>query len=294
MNKRLYFIISLALLTISSLFFIPKSKKAQTPEVLVTIAPHKYFVERLMDHSVHVKNLVPQEADPHGFEPSAKELIGLFSAKLWFLSGEPFEEQFIPIIKKNDPNLEIVDLKGNIETLKVSCCHHHHGHDHHHQPEDLHFWMSPKIAKMQCQKIAYKLKESFPEKSELIDQKLIELNLDFDRLDAYLTNQLKDKEGSSFLVSHPAFGYFAKQYHLHQLALENEGQDHSPREFAELLTAIDDEQIKSLYVQKQYNYKASKQLAGSKNLQLVEVNPYAENYFENLHDFGEHLGADHD
>ena len=75
-------------------------KQVLKPEVLVTIAPHKYFIERLMDHQVEVKGLVPEVADPHGFEPTAKDLLNLFEAKVWFLSGEPFEEHFIPILKK--------------------------------------------------------------------------------------------------------------------------------------------------------------------------------------------------
>jgi zinc transport system substrate-binding protein len=295
MRKRIYLIIISSLLTISTLFFIPNNKTAEQPEVLVTIAPHKYFVERLTDHSVQVKNLVPPEADPHGFGPSAKELVGLFSAKIWFLSGEPFENHFIPIIKKNDPDLVVMELKENIDILHCSCCHNHHHHDKaHHHTEDLHFWMSPQIAKMQCQKMAKELKVIFPEKAELIDQQLVKLNLDFDRLDAYLTDQLKDLEGTSFLVSHPAFGYFAKQYNLNQLSLENEGQDPNPKEFAELLRSIETEHIQNLYVQKQYNYKASQQLAKAKHLKLVEVNPYAENYFENMREFGKHLGAEHD
>lgn len=286
--KKLFLIISLSLLTISSLFYISYNKSSSKPEVLVTIAPYKYFVERLTEKKVLVKNLVPEVDDPHGFAPSAKELMDLFSAKIWFLSGEPFEEQFVPILRKNNPNVEVADLKDNINLLHVACCHHHH-------VEDLHFWMSPKIAQMQCQKMATLLKKHFPEHADGIDKQLVQLNVDFERLDGYLKNKLKDSEGSSFLVSHPAFGYFSKEYGLHQLALENEGQDPSPKEFADLLVKVKEKKIHNLYVQKQYNYKASEQLARAQNLKMIEVNPYSENYFENMMAFGDSLeGELHD
>ncbi|MCH9634262.1 MAG: High-affinity zinc uptake system binding-protein ZnuA [Chlamydiae bacterium] len=283
MKKNIILTFFVGLLTIGSLLFISQNKHSSKPEVLVTIAPYKYFVERLTENKVRVKNLVPEVADPHGFEPATKELVDLFSAKIWFLSGEPFEKQFTPILKKNNPQIDIVSLDGHVDLLKVSCCSHHH-------VDDLHFWMSPKIAKMQCQTIARLLKEHFPEYEETVDRQLEILNVDFERLDAYLSDQLKNKEGMSFLVSHPAFGYFAKEYHLHQLALENEGQDPTPRELSDLLIKIKENQIQNLYVQKQYNYKASEQLAKSEHLNLIEINPYAENYFENMREFGSHLG----
>lgn len=287
MKKKLILIVSVCLLTLSTFFFATRTPSRVKPEVLVTIAPHKYFVERLTHHQIEAKNLVPEVADPHGFEPAAKDLIELFEAKVWFLSGEPFEEQFIPILKKNNPNAQVVALKGDDHALHVCCSHHTH-------TDDLHFWMSPKIAKVQCQEIAEVLKEQFPELKEPIDENLLKLNEEFDALDAFLSEQLKEKHGQSFLVSHPAFGYFARDYHLHQLALENETQDPSPKEFAHLLNHIHEEKIKTLYVQKQYNYKASQQLAEREHLELVEVNPYAYDYFENLKNFGAHLGGQHD
>lgn len=286
MKKKFLFIISIFLLTIFSFFYASKNKPSPKPDLLVTIAPYKYFIERLTDHTLKVKALVPEASDPHGFEPSAKELMNLFSAKAWFMVGEPFESQFLPIVKRNNPDMLPVSLIENIKAMKLSCCSHHD----HHSTDDLHFWMSPKITQEQVQKIALVLKDLYPEKSEMIDTELKLINQDFDELNLFLTQKLKDSENRSLLVSHPAFGYFCRDYHLEQLSLENESQDTSPKELAHLFAKIKQKEISRIYVQKQYNYKMAKLTADSLNLEMVEVNPYSEQYFDNMKTFGSHLG----
>lgn len=283
MKKKFLFTFFVVLLTIFSFFYVSKNKTTKSPDLLTTIAPYKYFIDRLTDHSLEVKNLVPEASDPHGYEPSAKELVALFSAKAWFLIGEPFEDHFLPILKRNNPKIRAVKLYNQLPTLELSCPHHHH-------VEDLHFWMSPQKMQNQVTVIAQELKELYPNKKEQIERNLELIKEDFKNLDNRFKTQLQDKKISHLLVSHPAFGYFCQDYGLKQMALENETQDPSPKELSDLLNQIQKQNIGRIFVQKQHNYKMAKLVSDSLNLKMVEVNPYAENYFENLHSFANHLG----
>ncbi len=287
MKKKLLLLFLVPLFIICASFFSSKKQSISKPEILVTIAPYKYFVERLSDNTIVVKSLVPEAADPHGFEPPAKELLSLFNAKAWFLVGEPFEDHFLPIIKRNDPALKVIHLDHNVSKTLQLCCPHH---SHKHTMEDRHFWMSPKVMKTQINMMAGALKDLYPQKSEIIDQRLKEINIDFDKLDSELTSQTADCNSPYLLVSHPAFGYFCRDYGLNQLAIENETQDPSPKELTILFDTIKQKKIKTIYVQKQHSYKMAKLAAESLNLKMVEVNPYSENYFENMQSFGKKLG----
>lgn len=282
MKKSLLFIVFPLLLMITGLFILKRSSEPQQQhEILVTIAPYKKIVEELVDHQIKVKTLIPESADPHGYEPNAKELVSLFQTKLWFTIGEPFEEQLLPILKKNNLQIKAIDLKENISLLK-SCCSHH--------GDDLHFWMSPKIVKAQLNHIADSLKNQWPEKAELIDKNLERLNLEFIDLDLFLITTLNEKKDSYLLTSHPAFGYFCHDYGLKQLSIETEGGDPSAKEFTDLLSLVKENHIQNIYTQKQHNTKASEILAKEMNLSCIEVNPYAEDYFDNLRHFGKVLG----
>ncbi len=283
MKKKTLFATLIILLTIFSFYFVSNKKSSSRPDLIVTIAPYKYFVERLTDHSLEVKNLIPEIADPHGFSPPAKELIDMFSAKAWFLVGEPFEKQLMPILKKNNPQIQGVPLNEDLETLDAGCCAHH-------KEEDLHFWMSPRIARIQVKKIAHTLKEIYPEKAPLIDEQLALIEQDFDQLNQNFLAKLENLQNKHLLVSHPAFGYFCKDYHLHQISLEDESLDISPRELTLLYDHIAEHQIKTLYVQKQHSYKMAQLTAKALDLKMVDFNPYTENYFENMHHFADLLG----
>lgn len=285
MKTKYLFIFPLILLIIGSFFLLPSKKTESKPEILVTIAPYKYFIEKLTDNKIKVKTLVPQEADPHGFEPHAKELVGLFSAKIWFMVGEPFENQFLPILQQNNPELVTVRLDQQVKhPMHLQCSHHCH------EIEDLHFWMSPKILESQINTIADQLKELYPAEAKIIEQNLALIQQEFFDLNIYLKEQISKSTSPYLLVSHPAFGYFCRDYHLSQLSLENESQDPSPKEIADLYQTIKEKEIKTLFVQKQYNYKMSKITADSLHLKMIEVNPYKEDYFANMRHFGEHLG----
>lgn len=287
MKKKFLLLFLIPLLIISGSFFSSKKQPQKQPEILVTIAPYKYFIEKLTDSSVPVHNLVPEEADPHGFEPSAKELVRLFSAKAWFLVGEPFENQFLPIIQRNDPQLQVFHLNQVVSNkLNLKCSHHNH------QVEDMHFWMSPQVMRLQVQEIAKVLKELYPDKSELIETRLQDINLEFEEYDLLLKEQAQKTKSHYLLVSHPAFGYFCRDYGFRQLALENETQDPSPKELTQLYDLIKEKNIQKIYVQKQHNYKLAKMTADHMNLSMVEVNPYKENYFENLRFFSQELAKD--
>lgn len=285
MKRKILLIAFFSLLTIFSFFYKSKDKTLTQPDLLVTIAPYKYFIEKLTDNSVNVAYLVPVDGDPHGFSPSAKEFASMYQAKAWFTIGEPFEGHFLPILQKQNPNIKVIALNENLDTLHIHC-----GHHHHHCQEDLHFWTSPKMMQLQVEKIATTLKEIYPEKSDLIDQKLADLQLQFKALNQLFIDQIATTDQHYLLVSHPAFGYFCHDYHLKQLSIEDESQDSSPKQLTEILESAKKHQIKKIYVQKQYNYKTAELAASKLKLEMVEVNPYAENYFENMNEFATHLG----
>lgn len=287
MKKKFILILSFAFLLGVGAFFFSKSSTHEKPEILVTLAPYQTFASKLLNDEVRVHALVPEREDPHIFSPSTKELMTFFSAKVWFLTGEPFEEHIKPILLKHNPKLKIVDLKEGIDLLEGGCC-----LGHHHQ--DLHFWMSPSIAQTQVQQMAKVLKETYPQKKDVIEQQSNYLEVEFQRLKSKLRKDLSEKKGTSFLVSHPAFSYFAHEFELNQVSIEDGGADPSPKKLAYILSLIDQEHIQTLYIQPQQPEQVIDQIASVKHLKKIEMNPYDHDYFESLSQFGDQLKGNAD
>jgi zinc transport system substrate-binding protein len=88
--------------------------------------------------------------------------------------------------------------------------------------------------------------------------------------------------GLSFFWSHPAFGYYCQEFGLKQLSIEYEGKDPLPQDIVQTLEEAKKSKVRAVFIQKQYNNKGAELIAEKLGLPVYLVDPYAEEYFENL------------
>lgn len=108
----------------------------------------------------------------------------------------------------------------------------------HHEVDskDPHIWTSP-INVKQIAKNIYITLSNFDKNSSSFYKKNLDNYLkELDKLDKDIRVILKDtSKGSSFMVFHPAWGYFAKEYNLTELPVEIEGKEPKMRELIKLI-----------------------------------------------------------
>lgn len=262
------------------------SKKAEERnQVLVSIPPYLFFVEALTGGDIKAVSLVPPQANPHIYEPTPKQVQKAKEAKLWIRLDESFEKKVAKSLKELNKDLIVLNLAESkvipyiYSEHKCSTCKHHH---HHSETKDLHIWLSPKLAKVQADLIANSLIEAFPEKKALIKKNLIELQNQLSEANERFTSQLKPFQENSIIVSHPAFGYFCRDYDLNQISIELEGKDPLPKQLTSILELAKKSEIRTVFTQVQYNNKGAQIIAKQLNLPLHEVDPYSADYLQNL------------
>jgi zinc transport system substrate-binding protein len=254
-----------------------RSSKPQS--VLVSIPVYSYFVERIAGDTVTVRPLVPATSNPHTFEPSPKEMQAAFASSAWVRIGESFEEKLLTIFKEKNEHFVDLDLSKTLATALInSSC----SHCHHHDEYDLHYWLSPKLAKRQAIAIATYLSQTFPKNQKIYEQNLALFLADLDKLDREITELLKPLKNKSILVSHAAFAYFCRDYNLEQLSIEIEGKDPHPKEITRTLMRCMQSDIKTIITQPQYSNKGAELIAQRLNLPLHSIDPYDGDYFKNL------------
>ena len=59
----------------------------------------------------------------------------------------------------------------------------------------------------------------------------------------------------SFIIYHPALGYFARDYGLNQLSIEFEGKNPSPAQIRKLVDIAQKEKINTVFVDKGFDTK---------------------------------------
>ena len=149
----------------------------------------------------------------------------------------------------------------------------HDDHDDHKGELDPHVWMNPKLAIQQADNMTHALEKAFPESAEQFEQGFAQLKSKFKALDHNIHEALEDYEGRTFMVFHPAWGYYAQQYHLEQVAIEFEGKSPSARKLVELTQKAEEEQIKVILVQSQFNRKPAERIASHIGARVVDVDP---------------------
>ena len=105
---------------------------------------------------------------------------------------------------------------------------------------------------------------------------------DIDALDAQIQATLAGDQNQSFMVFHPAWGYFAKQYGLEQIAVQVGGQDPSASELADLVDIARARGITVIFVQPSFNSATVEALAQEIGGTVAIADPLAEDWLANL------------
>ncbi|OPX55642.1 hypothetical protein BTE48_08090 [Oceanospirillum multiglobuliferum] len=251
--------------------------------VYVSVLPQKYLLDQIAGNSLDIEVLVQAGHNPHSYDPSAKQVAQLSKAQMLMTTGVPFERAWLPRLTALYPRLLVVDTVAAIpkpehteeklehKTEKAQA--EHHGHDHSHDGLDPHVWMSPVMALIQAETMLNALNQQFPEQKAVFNQGFAKLKTQLTQLDQQIHHDLAPYDGRSFMVFHPAWGYFAQQYHLEQLSIEFEGKSPSARKLVELSEQAKAEKIKVILVQSQFNQRPAERIASHIGAEVIHADP---------------------
>lgn len=266
-------------------------------EVTVSILPQKFFVEKIVGDKVKVTVMVKPGASPATYEPKTSQMRKLSKSLAYFSIDVPFEKVWLDKFKSANKNMLIVDTAKGINKLEMKAHEHedekHHNHEdekhyddhdeqHNHKGLDPHIWLDPILVKTQAKniyeamiKIDVKNKDFY---SVNYKNFLSELNL----LNKKLEDILEPYEHKAFMVFHPSWGYFAKRYHLEQIAIEVQGKEPKPAQLIELVEEAKKHNLKIVFVSPQFSKNGAKTISKSINGTVSSINPLAEKWDKNL------------
>ena len=214
---------------------IESSKENQKQVVFVSIAPMKYFVERISAESFDVQVLVGPGQSPATYEPTPRQMAKLSDAVVYFRTGVPFENVWIKRIAKANPDMLVVDIRKDIELREMISHSNDNDSDAHEGMRDPHIWLSPSLVKIQARTICDALIEISPGNKNEFEKNLDVFILDLDNLSMEINNALVELESREFMVFHPSWGYFADEFHLKQIPIEIEGKEPGAKELTRIV-----------------------------------------------------------
>jgi zinc transport system substrate-binding protein len=280
MNMIRLFLLAINLLVIASL---------HSYDVLVSVAPHKFFVEKIAGNTLTIGLMVPAGASSHTYEPTPRQMMEAAQANIWFQIGESFEARAGRSLRSHNPSMRLVDLQTGLDLIyEHCCCHASHSHA---NCVDPHFWLSARQGKLQAATIASVLISAYPQHQQLYQQNLQNFLNELDSLDKEISGILAPLQQRTLLVSHPAYAYFCRDYNLKQLSIEFEGKDPTPQQLTTILQETRKARVRTIFIQQQYSNKGAKLIADQIGARLVTLDPYAEQYLDAMREIAKAFAA---
>ncbi len=147
---------------------------------------------------------------------------------------------------------------------------------------DPHIWTSPLNAFKIAENIYRGLVFANPEEVEIYRKNYLELLRGIAKLDEELWKRSKSVRGMKFLVFHPAWSYFARDYGLIQVPVEQEGKEPKGAQLSRLIEDAKKEGIKVLFVSPQHSKRSAKTIADAIGAKIVEIDPLSKKWDEKL------------
>jgi zinc transport system substrate-binding protein len=265
---------------------------AAVPTVAVSILPQSEFVSRIAGDRVKVLTLVGPGASPHNYEPSPRQMAELSGAAVWFSIGVEFENALLPKVKSLYPKLKIVNTAEGIVYRNLETHDEGEGHpsgDEDHEGEggaDPHVWLGLDAVKVQLAAIRDALIALKPGDAAYFkashDVYLKEIVAVF----SDLATELAPLRGGTVFVYHPSFGYFLDTFGIRQEAVEVGGKEPTQKTLALLIEAARKDGAKVIFVQKQFSTAAAQTVAEAIGGVVVEMDPLAPDWLENIRSMG--------
>jgi len=259
--------------------------------VFVSILPQKMFVQQISGETLNIEVMVQPGASPATYEPKPSQMRKLASSSAYFAIGVPFENAWLERIRGVNPEMEIIHTDQGIKKVAmVSHQHDVHADEHDHDSGlDPHIWLSPVLVKKQAANITAALVKLFPDNAHLFQSNYLLFEKRLNALHDELKKQLEPFKGKQFMVFHPSWGYFAREYGLQQVAIEIEGKSPKPAQVTEFIEQARRDGIRIIFAQKQFSTKNAQVIAQAIDGEVVLVDPLAEDWFTNLHEIAQNF-----
>ncbi|MHB8828200.1 MAG: metal ABC transporter solute-binding protein, Zn/Mn family [Syntrophales bacterium] len=241
-------------------------------DITVSVPPHAYFVERIGGDRVLAHIMIPGGANPDTYEPTPRQLINLSNSRMYVKVGAPnfpFENKYISTFLDRSPRMTVIDASRGMKF----------------RGEDHHVWASPALARITAANIAKALVVNDPLHKDEYERNLQEFLAEIDRLDQEIRKSLKEKIGYSFMTYHPAWGYFADEYNIIQIPIEEEGKPGNAAHIRKMIDLARKKGIRDVLVQKGFDARNAQTVAAGLGGKTVEVDPLARDWPQGLKKF---------
>lgn len=238
--------------------------------VATTIAPLAEFVRAVGADRVAVTVVVPPGAEPHTFEPTPSLMVDMSKADLYVMNGAGLEFWIDRLLQANK-DMTVIDSSKGIDLISES-----------EDEMDPHIWISLKNAAVQVQNICSGLIQVDPANKDYYSQNRDSYLEQLKALDEELNSSFTASKKKIFVVHHPAWTYFARDYALEQVPLMENEKEPGPKYLSQVIDLARQNNITTVFIEPEFNPKSAEVIAKEMNASIKTLDPLAADYLNNM------------
>ena len=256
--------------------------------ITVTIEPQRYFAEQLADTFYSIQTLVPPGSSPESYDPTPMQMTQLAQSMAYFQIGYlGFENVWMDKLKKNNPDTHFYNNGEGINYIHSEEDMHDHDHNHTHHDcsgigVDPHTWSSPREALLIIKNMYNAFIDLDPENKRIYYARYIKLQDEINAVDEQVRELLNQSSQKAFIIYHPALTYLARDYGLEQYSIELEGKEPTPEQLKKLIDTAKEKQIKTIFIQEEFDKKNAEIIAKETGCKLIPINPLSYQWKEEV------------
>ncbi|MCJ7727019.1 MAG: zinc ABC transporter substrate-binding protein, partial [Actinobacteria bacterium] len=147
---------------------------------------------------------------------------------------------------------------------------------------DPHIWLSPANAKIMVENIYEGLVQIDPQRKEYYKKNLDSYLLELDKLDDEIVQAFSGKENKKIIVFHPTWAYFAKDYGIEQIPIEEDGKEPTAKGIEDLIRQAKEYNIKVIFASPEFSTKSAETVAREIGGEVFLVSSLKKDYLENM------------
>lgn len=258
-------------------------KKESTERIItVTMEPQRYFTEAIAGDKFTVQSMVPKGSSPETYDPTPQQLVSLGESEAYIRIGYiGFEQTWMDRLMNNTPHIQVFDTSKGVDLIFEA--EFDHGDHHHSGGVEPHIWNSTTNALIIAGNTLKALCTLDKENEVYYHNRYDSICRRIEQTDS-LIRQVLHAPGadSAFIIYHPALSYFARDYGLKQISIEEGGKEPSPAHLKSLMEICKAEGVRVIFVQPEFDRRNAEIIAKQTGTKVVPINPLSYNWEEEM------------
>lgn len=272
--KRPYLIAILliaVIILVATRDYMPQTSRSASSEklsVVTSFYPLFFFASEIGGDRADVSNITPAGAEPHDYEPTAKDIQLIESSEVLVLNGANLEAWGDRMVKNANPEKTIIVIAGEgLATQDVI--------EDGKKIMDPHVWLSPALAKEMAGKIADAMIMADPGSAEYYSSNAKSLSDRLTGLHEEYSQGLSSCARRDIITSHEAFGYMASAYGLNQVSIAglSPNAEPSPKDVASVAKFAKENGVRHIFFESLVSPKLAETIAMEVGAETLVLNP---------------------